>query len=189
MAFLTIRTPYSRADGSTLHIIPLVNGFHDGLRAVLRRGWQCIALSALQSSTAFSAVCALYWTADGSSPLVLLLVNGFHGLRTVLLSGRQHIAHSSSFYRLSLFVRHFAQWMAAHSYILCSSTALPVSPPFCSADGSGLLILPLINGFHSLRTVLLSGWLQITHSSARQWLSERFICHVTQQMAAACLFS
>jgi len=189
MAFLTIRAPYSRADGSTLLIIPLVNGFHDGLRAVLLRGWQCIALSSLQSSTAFTAVCAPYWSADGSSLLVLLLVNGFHGLRAVLLSGRQRIAHSSSFYRLSLFARRFAQWMAAHSYILCSSTALPVSAQFCSVDGSGLLILPLINGFHGLCTVLLSRWLQITHSSARQWLSERFMCCVTQQMAAACLFS
>jgi len=189
MAFLTIRAPYSRADGSTLLVVPLVNDFHDGLRAVLLRAWQRIVLSSLQSLTAFMAVCAPYWSADGRGLLVLLLVNGFHSLRTVLLSVRQRIAHSSSRYRLSLFARCFAPWMAAHSYILYSSTALPVSAPFCSADVSGLLILPLVNGFHGLRTVLLSGWLQITHSSARQWLSDRFMCRVTQQMASACLFS
>jgi len=189
MAFLTISVPYCRADGCTLLVVPLVNGFHDGLRAVLLCGWQCIALSSLQSSTVFTAVCAPYWSADGSRLLVLLLVNGFHGLRAVLLSGRQRIAHSSSHYRLSQFARRFAQWMAAHSYISRSSMALPVSAPFCSADGSGLLILLLINGFHAFRTVLLSRWLQITHSSTRQWLSERFMCCVIQQMAAACLFS
>jgi len=35
-----------------------------------------------------------------------------------------------------------------------------VCEPYCSADGSGLLILLLVNGFHdSSRTVLLSGLL------------------------------
>ena len=40
--------------------------------------------------------------------------------------------------------------------------------PFYSADGSGLLIVPLINSFHhGLRTVLLCGWQRIAHMSAR----------------------
>jgi len=148
MAFLTIRVTYSQADGSTLLVVPLVNGFDNGLHAVLLRGWQRIALPSLQSSTAFTAVYTLYWSADSSSLLVLLLVNGFHCLHAVLLSGRQRLAHSSSCYQLSHFAHCCTQWMAAHSYILRSSTALPVSALFCSADSSGLLILPLINGFH-----------------------------------------
>jgi len=36
---------------------------------------------------------------------------------------------------------------------------------YCSADGSALLILPLLNGFpDGLRAVLLSGWQRIAHS-------------------------
>jgi len=49
--------------------------------------------------------------------------------------------------------------MAADCSFFLSSTAFTtVCAPYCSADGSGLLILPLVNGFHnSSRTVLLSG--------------------------------
>jgi len=86
MAFPTIRTPYSSADGSTLLVIPLVNGFHDGLRAILLGRWQCIARSSLYSSTDFTMVCVPYWSVDGSSLPILLLINGFHSLRAVLLS-------------------------------------------------------------------------------------------------------
>jgi len=47
--------------------------------------------------------------------------------------------------------------------------------PYCSADGSGMLILPLANSFHNgLRAVLLSGWYRIAQSSAHQLLSRRF---------------
>jgi len=34
-----VRTPYGSADGIRLLIPPLVNGFYDGLRAVLLCGW------------------------------------------------------------------------------------------------------------------------------------------------------
>jgi len=65
MAFTTLFAPYFSADGSGLLILPLVNGFHDGLPAVLHSGWH------------------------GES-LILSLVNGFHdGLHAVLLSGWQ----------------------------------------------------------------------------------------------------
>jgi len=197
-AFTTVCAPYCSADGSGLLILPLVKGFHDGLRAVLPRGWQRIAHSCTRqrlsrrfarrisqqmaadcafflSSTAFTTVCAPYCSADGSALLILPLVNGFpDGFRAVLLSGWQQIAHTSPRQRLSRrFARRIAQRMAADcSFFLPSTAFTTVCAPYCSADGSGLLILPLVNGFHDgLRAVLLSGWQQIAHTSARQRLS------------------
>jgi len=50
-------------------------------------------------------------------------------------------------------------------------------------DGSGLLILSLVNGFQDgLRAVLLSGWQRITHTSARQWLSRQFAHPIAQRI-------
>ena len=119
-AFTTVCTPYYSADAGRLHILSLVNGFHDGLRALLLRGWQRIADSSagrrrfrrsahriaqrmaahcsfFRSSKAFPTVCASCCSADGSALLILPLVIGFSdGLRAVLLSEWQHIAHSSS---------------------------------------------------------------------------------------------
>jgi len=47
-----------------------------------------------------------------------------------------------------------------------------VYPPFCAADGSRLLILPPVNGFHNgLCAVLLGGWQQIADNSSCQQLS------------------
>jgi len=60
---------------------------------------------------------------------------------------------------------------------------------YCSADDSGLLIHPLVNGFHDeLRAVLLSGWQRIAHSCARQWLFQRFARRIAQRMAAHCSY-
>jgi len=136
-AFMTVFAPYCSAYGSTLLILPHVNGFHNGLRAVLHSGWR------------------------GGS-LILSLVNCFHdGLRTVLLCGWQRIAHTSARQRLSRrFARRIAPRMAADFSFFLSSTAFTtVYAPYCSADGSALLILPLVNGFSdSSRAVLLSGW-------------------------------
>jgi len=43
-----------------------------------------------------------------------------------------------------------------------------IRAPYCAADGSGLLIPPLVNGFpDGVRTVVLSEWQRIAHSSAR----------------------
>ena len=42
-----------------------------------------------------------------------------------------------------------------------------VCAPYYSADGSELLILPLVTGFRdALRAVLLTGWRWIAHSFA-----------------------
>jgi len=120
---------------------------------------------------AFTTICAPYCSANGIALLTAPLVNGSHdGLRAVLLSGRQRIAHSSARQRLSRwFACRIVQRMAADDSYLRSSTAFPmVCAPYCSADSSELLILPLVNGFHNgSRAVLLSGWKRIAHSSTR----------------------
>jgi len=234
-AFTTVCAPYWSADCSVLLILPLVNGFHNGLRAILLCGWQRIAhYSARQrlsrrfscriaprmgaycsffhsstaftmacapccpadgaadrlfflSSTAFTTVCTQYCSADGSRLLIPPLLNGFpDGSRAVLHSGWRRIAHSFSRRRLSRrFERRIAQRMAAHCSFFLSSTAfLTVRAPYCSADGSALLILPLVNGFHdSSRTVLLSGFQRIAHSSARRRLSRWFARLIAQRLA------
>jgi len=41
-AFTTVCTPYFSEYGGALLILSLVNGFHDGLRAILLSGLQCI---------------------------------------------------------------------------------------------------------------------------------------------------
>jgi len=64
-----------------------------------------------------------------------------------------------------------------------------VCAPFRSADGSTLIILPLVNGIpNGLRAVLLSGWLRIAHSSTRQRLSRRFARRIAHRMALDCSF-
>jgi len=121
--FTTDCASYCSASG--LLILPLINGFHDGLRVVFNSGWQRIAhsfshqrlsrrfsrriaqrmavyCSFFHSSMAFTTVCAPYCSADCSALLILPLINGFHnGLRPVLLSGWQRSAHYSARQRLS----------------------------------------------------------------------------------------
>jgi hypothetical protein len=178
-AFPTVRAPNCSADDSALLILPLVNGFHDSLRAVLLSRWQRIARSSarqrlsrfaryfaqrmttrcscFRSSTVFPTVCAPFCSPGGSASLVLPLVNVFHGLRAVFLSGWQRIARSSARQRLSRFARRFALRMAAHRSFFRSTTAFTVFAPISPADGSTLLVLTLVNGFHDLRAILLSG--------------------------------
>jgi len=204
--------PYSSADGSGLLILPLVNGFHDGLRAVLLSGWYRIGQSSARQllSRRFARrklfavslilplvdvnyprpVCVPYSSADGSGLLILPLVNGFHdGLRAILPSGWQRIAHTSAHQRLS---RRFARRIALRMAADCSIFRLPtafnmVCAPYSSADGIELPPPPLTNGFHDdLRAVLLSGWHRIAHTSASQRLSRRFARCIAQRMAADC---
>jgi len=194
MAFTTVCTPYCSADGSGLLIPPLINGFHNSLRAVLLYGWQriahtsahqrlsqqfarCIALrmaadcSTFLLPTAFTMVCTPYSLVDGIGLPPPLLANGFHDdWRAVLLRGWHRIGHTSASQRLSRrFTRHIAQRMVSDCLCLCLSTAFTtVCAPYCSADGSGLLNLPLANSLHDgLRAILLSGWYRIAPTSAR----------------------
>jgi len=72
-------------------------------------------------------------------------------------------------------------WMVADcSYFPLSKAFTTDCAPYCSADGSALLILMLVNGFsNGLRAVLLSGWQRIAHTSACQWLSQQFAHRIT----------
>jgi len=64
-----------------------------------------------------------------------------------------------------------------------------VRAPYGVADGSALLIFPLVNGFpDDLRTVLLRGWQRIAHFSTRQRLSRQFARRIAQCIAAHCPF-
>ena len=193
---MTVWVPFYSADGSGLLILPLVNGFHDGLRTVLLCGWQRMThISARQQlsqrftcriaqrmavdcqyfrlSTAFTTVCTPYCSADGSGLLILPLVNGFPGLHAILLCRWERIAHTSACQRLSRgFAFSLTQRMVAHCpYFLSSRAFMTVCSPYRSADGIRLLVHPLVKGFPvSLHAVLLSGWQRIVYSSAHQQL-------------------
>ena len=89
----------------------------------------------------------------------------------------------------SRFRYHFAQRIAPYYLFFRSSTGVTsVCIPHCSQDGSPLLILPLIKGFSDNSRPLLLVWQRIPHSSARQWLSLRFVRLIEQRMAAYCSF-
>jgi len=147
--------------------LPLANSFHDSLRAVFLSAWYQIAPTSARQrlSRRFT--------------------------RRIPHRMARRIAHSFSRQRLSRgFVRRIAQRMAADCSYLRSSTAFPtVCAPYCSADSSALLILPLINGFpDGSRAVLRSRWRRIAHTSARQWLTRRFTRRIAQRTAAHCSF-
>jgi len=110
------------------------------------------------SSKAFTTVYAPYFSVHVCGLLIFPLVNGFLGLRTVLLSEWLRIAHSCARQRLSrLLARRFPQRMVVHCWFFRSSNAFAVCALLFSVDDSALLVLPLVNRFHGLRTVLLSG--------------------------------
>jgi len=69
------------------------------------------------------------------------------------------------------------------SYLPFSMAFLTVRAPYCSVDGSGLRILPLVKVFHPLSTELLNGWQQITHPSTRQQHSLWFARRIAQRTA------
>jgi len=214
-ALRTVFAPYFSPDGSGLLILSHINGFHDGLRAVLPRGLQHIAHTSVRNGfhNGLRAALLSRWqriahtsarqrlsrrikrriapAADCSSSglLIIPLVNGFHdGLRAIFHSGWQQIAHSFSPQRLSQrFAHRIAHQMVAHCSFFRLSTAFTmIFAPYCSADNSGLLILPLINGFHEgFRAVLLLTWQRIAHFSARR-LSRWFARRISQWMAADC---
>ena len=140
----------------------LVNGLHDGFRAVFLCGWRRIAhsfsrqrlsrrfacriaqriaahCSYFRSSKPFMTDCAPFCSAGGSALLILQFVKGFHdGLRAVLLSGLQRIAHTSARQRLSQrFARRIAQRMAADCSFFRSSTGFTtICTLYCSANSS-----------------------------------------------------
>jgi len=175
----TVCVPFCSVNGSGFLIRMVVNGFHHCLRAVLLSGWQWIAHSSAHQQhsgfachfaprmaadcsffrlpMAFPMVCAPISSVDGSALLVLPLINGFPSLCAVLLNGWQRIARTCARQRLSLFARSFARRMTIYCSFFRSSMAFTVCVQYCSMDGSGLLVLPLVNVFHGLRAVLLCG--------------------------------
>jgi len=83
--------------------------------------------------------CAPLSSADGSALLILQFVKCFHdGLRTVLLSRVQHIAHTSARQRLSQqFACRIAQQMAADCSFFRSSTGFTtICTLYCTPKGS-----------------------------------------------------
>jgi len=190
-------------DGSTLQILPLVNGFHNSLRAGLLSGWPRIVDSTIRHwllwfarcisqwmaaycsyfhwLSAFTTVCAHFCYAVGGGLLVHTLVKPFHnGLHTVLLSGWEQIAHSSACQRFShQFMRCIAQRMAADCSFFHLSTAFTGCSPFFLADGRTLLMLSFGMGFYGLHAILLSRWHRSAHTSVCQWLSQWFAPHIT----------
>jgi len=114
--------------------------------------------SYFRSSKAFSTVYALYFCVHVCGLLIFPLYNGFHSLRAVLLIEWLQIAYSCTRQRLSrLLARRFPYRMVVYCWFFRSSTAFTVCPLLSSVDDSALLVLPLVNSFHGLRTVLLSG--------------------------------
>jgi len=58
-----------------------------------------------------------------------------------------------------------------------------------AADGSGLLILVLVNSLHDgFRAIFLSGWRRIAHSFSCKRLSRRFARCIAQRMTVDCSF-
>jgi len=175
-----VRVLFCSLDDSVLLILPFVNGCH-GLCAVFPNRWQRIARSSTRqrlsrrfacriapfmavdcsyflSSKAFTTVYAPYFCAHVCGLVIFPLVNGFHGLHAVLLCEWLRIAHTCARQRLSrLLARRFPQRMVVHCWFFRSSTAFTVCVLLSSVDVSTLLVLPLVNSFHGLRTLLLSG--------------------------------
>lgn len=179
--FLRLCTLYCSAGGIGMLVLPLFNSFTDYLysasthqrlswRFVHRFGqWKVSLCSFFYSPMAFM-VFVPYCSADGSALLVLPLVISFDdGLRTILLSGRLWIAHSSSCWWISWFVHCVALWMTLYWSYFCSSMVFMVWAPHCSTDSSVLLLLPFVNcsndGLHS---VLHCGWMCNVHYSVCQ---------------------
>jgi len=148
MAFPTVCTLYYLADVSGLLILPLVYGFHT-LRAVLLREWQQIA-HFLYLLSALTMVYGQFHSLNGSPLPILPLVNSFQdGLLSVLLHAWHQIACSSACQWLSCwFACSIAAWIATYCSFFRSSTSFTVYMPLCSADGSRLLHLPFVIGFH-----------------------------------------
>jgi len=136
-------------------------------------------------SSSADTVCTPFCSADDCALLILPLIKGFHhGLCAVLLSGCHRIAHTSTGQSLSRFSRRFAKRMAADCLFFHSSKAFTtVCAPYCSADVSGLLILPLVKVFPGLRIELLNGCQRIAPTSAFQRLSRRFAPRIALRMA------
>jgi len=120
----TVCALYCLADGGGFLILPFINGFHHCLHAVLLRSWQQIAHTSACHQIS-------------------------RQLRAILLCKWHRVACSCTCRRLLRFTRRIAQRMVADCAFFHLSTAFPtLFSAYCSADGSVLLILSLMNSFH-----------------------------------------
>jgi len=191
IAFMTVCVQYCFAAGSKLVILPLVNGFPDSWVPYCSADGTVLLIIPLVDS--FHDDCVPYCSTGGTVLLILPLVNSFPDVsRAAFLSGWQCIARSATCLQFSRFACCIAQWRAEdcsffpwstaytmvytqyRSFFLLSTTFPTFRMWYYSTHGSALLVLPLADGFHGLRAVLLSGWWWLAHSSFRQWLSSRF---------------
>ena len=186
--------PFCSADGSQLLILPPVNGFYDGLCAVLPGGWQQIAdnSSCQWLSRQLGVILLRGWHRVADSSTCRQLSQWLHA---VLLCRWHRVAHSSAGQRLS---RRFAccisQRMAVYYSFCHLSTVFTVCALYCSVEGGGLLILPFVHGLHDglhavslilpvvsdfphlSRVLFLNPWQRIARSSARRWVSRFAHC-------------
>jgi len=147
-----------------------------------------------RSSTAFPNVWVPYSSTEGKSAHLwvhsyLPPVDDFANfLRALDCSPYRLFFCSSTSIIPGRFAYRIPQRMAANYSFLHSSMAFTtVFAPYFSADCGGLLILPLVNGFHDgLGAVLLSGWQRISHTSTGQRLSRWIARRIAQRMAADC---
>jgi len=63
-----------------------------------------------------------------------------------------------------------------------------ICAPYYSEDGNASRYLPLVNGVHGLRTIVLSGWHRVPYSSTRQRVLRQFALHIAHRLTAHRLF-
>jgi hypothetical protein len=161
----TVHTPYCSSDETSSRswvnsFFPLVDDVANVLRAV-----DCSPnRSFLRSSTGFTTVCMPYCLTDGSLDRFFICSSTAFPTVCMLYCSAYGTTARLWVHSYLLLVDDFANVPRAvdcspdRSFFRSSTAFTTVYAPYCSADGSGLLILPLVNGFRdALRAVLLSG--------------------------------
>jgi len=170
MAFTTVFAPYFSADVGGLLILSLVNGFHDGLRAVFLSGWRWIAhsFSRQRLSRRFSRCIAPRMAAD------------------------------CSFFRSSTFTTVCAPYCSSDRSLdrlfFRSYAALPtVCMPYGSTEGKSAHLwvhsyLPLVDNFANVLCAVDYSPYRSFFRSSTSVIPGRFAYRIPQRMAADCSF-
>jgi len=195
-AYPTVRVPYCSIAGTTTSSrahpsSPLVDDFANIPRAV-----DCSPnRSFLRLSTAFPMVCAPYCLTDGSLERYFFCSSMAYPTVNVLYCSMAGTTARSWSHPSPPPVDDFASiprtvdCLRYCSFFLWSMAFTTVCVLYCLADGSGLLILALVNGFHDgFCAVFLSGWQRIAHSFSYQRLSRWFAHRIAQRMVGDCSY-